>query len=140
MKTLIIIITHANTASAFIEAVKNMNIETDNKNLLAYDIQNTDEPKAACEKILGDINNKDTSKNTDHSVLFITDLIGSTPYNIAKQSCEAYKKTNTHHQSALITGLNLPMLLKILTYQHLPAPELAQKVCAAICDCIFYEA
>lgn len=135
MKTLIIIITHANTASAFVDAVKNMSIEMDAASLLAYDIKNTNQPKEICQRILSDIHNKNNSNN---SVLFITDLIGSTPYNIAKQACEDYAKTNTH-QSALITGLNLPMLLKALTYQDLPAKELAEKSCATGCDCIIYQ-
>lgn len=133
MKTLVVIITHANTASAFLEAVKNMHIETDSNTVLAYDIQNNDEPKLTCEKILKKI----TAYSS--SALFITDLIGSTPYNIAKNACKDYK-TQTNQQTALITGLNLPMLLKVLTYQNLPAPALAEKARVASCDSTIYEA
>ena len=135
MQTLIILITHANTASAFLEAVTSMNINFDTSSVLAYDIHNTQQPKESCEQILKNI--RELNDNAC-SILFITDLIGSTPYNIAKKSNAAYDN-NSKIETALVTGVNLPILLKALTYQTLPAQVLAEKICCTASECIIHE-
>lgn len=134
-KTLIILITHANTASAFVEAVKNMHIEINNNTVLAFDIHNADKPEPTSKKIINQISN---NASLYTSAVFATDLIGSTPYNIAKQCSHMYGSLENKN-SALITGLNLPMLLKLLNYQHLPASELAEKTCCTGAECIMYQ-
>lgn len=53
-------------------------------------------------------------------VLILTDAYGSTPSNIACQLSQA-------HRTAVVTGLNLPMLLRVLNYHTLDLPELAGK-------------
>jgi len=53
-------------------------------------------------------------------VLILTDLYGSTPCNIAK-SCAAKAKVN------VVTGLNLPMLIKVMNYPDLELSELTAK-------------
>ena len=135
MKTLLVIITHASTASAFMQAVQNINIKIDSAFMLTYDIHNNDEPETTSNIILSEIKDK---IGTEHSALFITDLIGSTPYNIAKKAKEHFQKLS-NNQATLLTGLNLPILLKLLTYQHLPANELAKKAHAFSGDCITIE-
>jgi PTS system ascorbate-specific IIA component len=55
-------------------------------------------------------------------VLLLTDAYGSTPGNIAKHLANA---TGT----ALVAGLNLPMLVKIFNY---PGLDLAAMTCAAV--------
>ena len=52
-------------------------------------------------------------------VLILTDLYGSTPGNISRQLCGQ----NVH----AVFGLNLPMLIKVLNYRHLPLAELGKK-------------
>lgn len=52
-------------------------------------------------------------------VLVLTDLFGATPSNIANQ----LRSDNV----AVITGLNLPMLIRILNYPGLSLPDLVEK-------------
>ncbi|MDX1823734.1 MAG: PTS sugar transporter subunit IIA [Thiohalomonadales bacterium] len=56
---------------------------------------------------------------TGDGVLILTDLYGSTPSNIACKLCN--NKVN------VVTGLNLPMLIRVLNYPNLNLHELAQK-------------
>lgn len=53
-------------------------------------------------------------------VLVLTDLYGSTPSNIA---C----KLQTLSNARVVSGLNLPMLIRILNYPDLDLDELAHK-------------
>ena len=52
--------------------------------------------------------------------LILTDMYGSTPSNIA---CGASER----HDIRIISGLNLPMLIRVLNYPHLNLNELEQK-------------
>lgn len=55
-------------------------------------------------------------------VLILTDAFGSTPSNIACRTAKAKDMPAT----AVVAGVNLPMVLKIANYPNLPLPELAQ--------------
>ncbi|MFQ5488079.1 MAG: PTS sugar transporter subunit IIA [Gammaproteobacteria bacterium] len=54
-------------------------------------------------------------------VIILTDMYGSTPANIAKTLQQA------HEQVDVITGINLPMLVRLLNYPHLGRPQLMAK-------------
>ncbi|GGG00030.1 MULTISPECIES: PTS sugar transporter subunit IIA [Cysteiniphilum] len=66
--------------------------------------------------------------------LVLTDLFGATPTNVTQSFMRAYNL-------AVITGLNMPMLLKALTYhkQALSLDELAGRVYDASKACIVLE-
>lgn len=51
-------------------------------------------------------------------VLILTDLPGATPHNLATQAAR-------EPAWPVVSGLNLPMLLKVLNHADKPAPELA---------------
>ncbi len=78
-------------------------------------------------------------------ILIITDIYGSTPSNIAAKLLETIpddrsdKKSGeaSDGQKIIVTGLNLPMLVRIMNYAHLSLPELAEKACSSACDSIF---
>jgi PTS system ascorbate-specific IIA component len=53
-------------------------------------------------------------------VLVLTDLFGATPSNLVRQAVDAYP-------CAIVTGLNLPMLVKVFNYPDLDLPSLAEK-------------
>ena len=53
-------------------------------------------------------------------VLLLTDMFGSTPCNLAKQ-------VKTTAQVNVVTGLNLPMLIRVMNYPDLSLPVLAEK-------------
>ena len=54
------------------------------------------------------------------SIIFVTDIIGATPSNIAQQLADKY-------DAKLISGVNLPMVIRLLNYREEPAPELISK-------------
>ncbi len=50
-------------------------------------------------------------------LLLLTDVLGATPSNVARQLQDG-------HQVRLLAGVNLPMVLRAVTYQHEPLDEL----------------
>lgn len=59
-------------------------------------------------------------------VLILTDLFGATPSNIARQ-------LQSEH-IAVITGLNLPMLIRVLNYPRLNLAEMVDKAVSGAHD------
>lgn len=59
------------------------------------------------------------SLNTGSGVLILTDMYGATPSNIACTIDDA--------DIAIVSGLNLPMLIRVLNYPSLPLQQLAEK-------------
>ena len=53
-------------------------------------------------------------------LLLLTDVQGATPCNVARQMQEG-------RQARLLAGVNLPMLLRAVTYQHEPLDELLSR-------------
>lgn len=53
--------------------------------------------------------------------LILTDLFGATPSNIASSLQQS------HDNIYVVTGLNLPMLIRVMNYAHLTLPELVEK-------------
>jgi len=58
-------------------------------------------------------------------VLILTDLYGSTPSNIAHAVNAA--RTVNNEKSMIISGVNLPMLVRILNYPNLDLKSMTQK-------------
>ncbi len=58
--------------------------------------------------------------DTGDGVLVLTDLIGSTPNNIA---CNLFN----HAKMIIVTGLNLSMMIRVLNYPDLDLEQLADK-------------
>lgn len=54
-------------------------------------------------------------------VLVLTDLYGSTPYNVTK-------KLDVKNNLKIISGLNLPMLIRAFNYPALSLSEMTEKV------------
>ena len=59
--------------------------------------------------------------------LILTDCFGATPSNIASQLLD-------EGQVHVLSGLSLPMLIKVLNYSKLPLPELANKAVVGGCE------
>ncbi len=56
-------------------------------------------------------------------VLVLTDAYGSTPSNIAN-------RVGTGDRVAVVAGVNLPMLVRVLNYPELGLTELSRKACS----------
>ncbi len=67
-----------------------------------------------------------------HPPLILTDLPGATPHNLAL----AAARRRCRH-ARVLSGLNLPMLLRALTHAELPSAELAAMVCEGARESIF---
>lgn len=59
--------------------------------------------------------------------LILTDCFGSTPSNIASRLLD-------EGNVQVLSGLSLPMLIKVLNYSDLPLPELANKAVVGGCE------
>ena len=77
-------------------------------------------PEADPEEILPLVKQKVEKYDEGDGVLILTDLFGSTPFNIAKDSlCD--------QKACIVTGMNMPMLLRVMNYPDLSLKKLAQK-------------
>jgi len=72
------------------------------------------------ESILADARQATEELDSGAGVLVLTDLYGATPSNIA---CRLHRS----HELRVVSGLNLPMLIRVLNYPDLDLEELQQK-------------
>ena len=115
MSVSILIISHGNIGSSFIDAAKQM-IGQNTLKIKALD--------ANIESTLEELYTKASSfvEEIDQGdgVLVLTDLFGSTPSNIAHR---LYEKNNI----SVVTGINLSMLIRILNSSHLNLEAITKK-------------
>lgn len=111
----ILLITHENIGSAFLNAAKKtfgcLPIAT-KVFAVSYNI----DP----ENLLPKIKQYTEKLEPENELLILTDLYGSTPCNIALG-------LQDQHHIQIISGLNLPMLLKVMNYPNLNLDELTKK-------------
>ena len=69
---------------------------------------------------VNNIEDKLNKLNLTQGLLFITDLYGSTPSNISQQLA-------TKYDASLISGVNLPMIIRLLNYRDESEQTLIQK-------------
>jgi len=69
--------------------------------------------------------------NNGEGVLILTDMYGSTPSNIAARLAD-------DQQILVVSGINLPMLVRVMNYPRLSVSELAIKAESGGRDGIFY--
>lgn len=78
-------------------------------------------PDQPIEKLIGQIEQQRATFGGDDGVIIFADLYGATPGNVACRLLE-------NPSIKVITGVNLPMLLKAQSYAELPLDELVEKV------------
>ncbi len=71
------------------------------------------------EKMLEQVRVNLQKLDTGQGVLILTDMYGATPSNIAYELLES--------EQILISGINLPMLVRIMNYPDLELSKLAEK-------------
>jgi PTS system ascorbate-specific IIA component len=113
----ILIIAHAPLAQAFRSSA--LHVFPDAAAYLsALDVQ----PNVPPEESLAGARIAMAQLGTSHT-LVLTDVFGATPSNVALKLVDGVN-------SRLITGLNLPMLLRVLTYRHEPLDMLVARAVA----------
>ena len=113
----IFIIAHAPLASAFLRCV--WHVFPDNTpSVVALDVQPNTPPEdtlAQARILLGQLGTQDT--------LVLTDMFGATPCNVAQQLADGVT-------TKLVTGMNLPMLLRAVCYRNESLDVLAARALA----------
>lgn len=107
---MILIITHAPTGSSLVSALHDILPNDITKNIMTVDVHIDDQKE---EKILEA--QQLIHQHAKDEVLIFTDIIGSTPYHIARQVLA----TITEHSCVVVSGVSLPMLIKAANYRSL---------------------
>jgi PTS system ascorbate-specific IIA component len=116
MSTEIILITQKHVGTALIKAAKNIFGKLPLK-VTAVSVNYRVNPDSLVHKLQNTLDHL----SADKEVLILTDLYGSTPSNIANRlGAQCRNHVN------VITGLNLPMLIKVLDHASLPLKNLAE--------------
>lgn len=115
MKVGILLITHGEIGRVLLDsAIEVLNVRPLPTRILATTgDSDPDQTLAAAELALNELDSGD-------GTLVLTDLYGSTPSNIA---C----KLRQRGQVRVVTGINLPMLIRVLNYPELDLNALQQK-------------
>ena len=82
------------------------------------------------DDMIDEVKEKIIELDTGAGVLVLTDLYGATPSNIA---C-LIEDPNV----AIVSGINLPMLIRVLNYPNLPLMELISKAISGGCEGIIH--
>ena len=119
MTVKIVLITHENIGQALINTAKTT-LAQSLDHVYSISIEPNDDPEVMY-KHLEHVFNELAPHGTDF--LLLTDILGATPCNIATKLLREHEEINI----GVVTGLNLPMLLKVLNYQELDLKTLEQK-------------
>ena len=95
----VIVITHGNAAEDMVDAVERVVGKLDVRTISVRIGEPRSETESRLEKMVDDLHAEE--------VLFLTDLEGSTPYNLCCKRCGG--------KSVVLSGMNLPMLMKLAT-------------------------
>ena len=113
----IFIIAHAPLASAFRQCV--LHVFPDNSaGVLALDVQ----PNMPPEETLAQARILFERLGTSHALVLV-DVFGATPCNVAQRLVDGAN-------ARLVTGINLPMLLRTVSYRHEPLDALVARALA----------
>ncbi|MCK4833796.1 MAG: hypothetical protein KAT12_03425 [Gammaproteobacteria bacterium] len=115
MSTALFFITHEGIASNLIRTGEAI-IKKKNNNLSYAEIP----MDADVDSMIENIENELRHLDLEEGVIFITDIYGSTPSNIAQLVTGRY-------DAELISGVNLPMIMRLLNYRDSPIKTLVQK-------------
>lgn len=123
-QTGIIIIAHAPLASAMAHCALHI-LPEQKKLIVAYDVACNATPDSGL--LLGQ---KLAHQLSSNQLLIFTDIVGATPFNIGKKLMEMGLGDKTHetYPIRLISGANIPMLIKALTYNRYPIDKLTDLV------------
>ncbi len=115
MSVSILIISHEGVGNALLKVARGILGDVATK-ISVCEILHSD----TCEAQLQSTRHSLAELNCDDGVLVLTDLFGATPSNIASRFCS--------HGVHVVSGMNLPMLLKALYASQLPLDALAKVV------------
>lgn len=115
MNTRILILAHAPLADALRECALHV-LADSAASVLVLDVQPQAAPEATLEQA-----RRLLQEEPDRPTLVLSDVFGATPCNVAQRLVEG------HAARRLVTGVNLPMLLRALCYHAEPLDALVQR-------------
>ena len=115
MSVALLLITHNKIASSLIEVASSV-VNNVPENISYVEVP-MDTPIGTIEATIKD---KLDKLDKNDGTLILTDMYGGTPCNVAV-------KFSNQNNTRLISGLNLPMLIRIMNYRNLPLDELSEK-------------
>ncbi len=115
MSIALFFITHEGIASNLLSIGQSI-IQKPNNNLSFIEVP----MDADIDTMINSIENKLNKLNLNRGILFITDIYGGTPSNIAQLLA-------TNYDANLISGVNLPMIIRLLNYRNETQQELIEK-------------
>ena len=117
MTTRILLLTHEPLASALRECALHVFADSA-QDVLALDVPAQESPEATLERAKALL--AAGSDGLEQSTLILTDLFGATPCNVAQRLANQLS-------ARLVAGVNLPMLLRSISYRHEPLDELVSR-------------
>jgi PTS system mannose-specific IIA component len=115
MKTGLLLITHGNIGRDMLETVTEI-LGTCPLHAQALSIHGDSDP----DKLFENASRLCTELDQGSGLLVLTDLYGSTPSNIAT-------RLTTRHNICAISGVNVPMLIRVLNYPEMDMEALCDK-------------
>ena len=116
----IVIIAHAPLASAFRACAQHV-FPGCEQHVVALDVQPNTPPEETADQARIMLSQQRAAGA--NGVLILTDIFGATPSNVAKALTDGLT-------TRLITGINLPMLLRAITYRHENLSTLVERALA----------
>ncbi|MBT8438299.1 MAG: PTS fructose IIA subunit family protein [Gammaproteobacteria bacterium] len=113
MTTGVLLVTHQGIGSTMLQVARQiMNATFDHIDYLevGFDADTVELTRALEDKL--------SRVEQGAGVLVLSDLIGATPCNLASNSA--------HQNTIVVTGLNLPMLIRVYNYRERPLHELSR--------------
>ena len=115
MSVALFLVTHVGIASNLV-AVAEAVIKRKSQNLSYTEVA----MDANLDLVNEDIEQRLAQLDTKQGILFLTDIYGSSPSNIAMRLAEK-------HHAHLISGVNLPMIIRLLNYRDEVEDRLIEK-------------
>lgn len=111
----ILLITHEGLGQALLSCVRHV-LQQDLDNIAAISIEKSDDPDAKlleAEACLARLDSGD-------GVLVLSDMCGGTPSNVASKLVRSERVVG-------VSGVSLPMLVRVASYRHLPLSDVLGK-------------
>ncbi len=122
MSIAIILITHEGIASNLLNIGKSI-IQKPIDNCTFIEVPMDTE----VDDVIEDVEKNISGLNLDDGIIFVTDIYGSTPANIAKKLATKYK-------TSLLSGVNLPMIIRLLNYRDEEKESILKKALDGACQ------
>lgn len=115
----ILIVAHTPLASAMLDFVEHIYGQVP-ENVSAVNVPPHEDVKLTLNKLISKV---DGFKG-EEEVLVITDIMGATPANVASR---LINHTHSLKDIQVVTGVNLPMLLRAISHRHEPIEQIVEK-------------